>query len=293
MPVTVVALTLAAGMAATVRAGSGLDFLTFLPNNFPHLNPSGFSTTFSPRGFVDLAGEYFQPQGSNGRACSTCHTPQDAWSINPATIGLVFARTGGTHPLFNPLDANNPEADLSTVAARRAGYSMMLTRGVFRRGGAPRVQREWDVIAVDDPHGFATAARIVQWRRPMPTINFHLGSATVAWDDGNSVGTDQVAGLTNQATRNVTGAQQGQPAPPEVIAEIAAGTHHSRRRRSNREMFDCSSVRSSTSSRPSREISKSTSKSAPRFVSGRSCLVSTSTSHRFLCWISPRSTTRA
>jgi cytochrome c553 len=205
-----------------VRAGSGLDFLTFLPNNFPHLNPSGLSTTFSTRGYVDLAGEYFQPQGTNGRACSTCHTPQDAWSINPGTIGRLFAQTNGTHPIFNPLDANNPEADLSTVDARRAGYSMLLTRGLFRRGGAPRAEREWDVIAVDDPHGFANVSRIVQWRRPMPTINFHLGSATVAWDDGNTIGTDQLAGLTNQATRNVTGAQQGQPAPPEVIAEIVA-----------------------------------------------------------------------
>jgi cytochrome c553 len=224
LPLAVVALTLAGGLAGSVRvrAGSGLDFLTFLPNNFPHLNPSGLSTTFSTRGFVDLAGEYFQPQGTNGRACSTCHTPQDAWSINPGTIGRLFAQTNGTHPIFNPLDANNPEADLSTVDARRAGYSMLLTRGLFRRGGAPRAEREWDVIAVDDPHGFANVSRIVQWRRPMPTINFHLGSATVAWDDGNTIGTDQFAGLTNQATRNVTGAQQGQPAPPEVIAEIVA-----------------------------------------------------------------------
>jgi len=224
LPLAVVALTLAGGLAGSVRvrAGSALDFLTFLPNNIPHLNPSGLSTTFSTRGFVDLAGEYFQPQGANGRACSTCHTPQDAWSVNPGTIGRLFAQTNGTHPIFNPLDANNPGADLSTVDARRAGYSMLLTRGLFRRGGAPRAEREWDVIAVDDPHGFANVSRIVQWRRPMPTINFHLGSATVAWDGGNTVGTDQLAGLTNQATRNVTGAQQGQPAPPEVIAEIVA-----------------------------------------------------------------------
>jgi hypothetical protein len=54
----------------------------------------------------------------------------------------------------------------------------------------------------------------------MPTINFHLGRATVNWDGGNSIGVDQLAGLTNQATRNVTGAQQGQPAPAEVIADI-------------------------------------------------------------------------
>jgi hypothetical protein len=169
---------------------------------------------------VDLAGEYFQAQGSNGRSCSTCHIPQQAWSINPDVIRFLFTLTGGTHPIFNPLDANNPDANLSTVEAKRAGYSMMLSRGVFRRGGTPRAEREWDVIAVDDPHGFANTNRIVQWRRVMPTINFHLGSATVNWDGGNSIGADQLAGLTNQATRNVTGAQQGQPAPPEVIADI-------------------------------------------------------------------------
>jgi cytochrome c peroxidase len=220
--VTVAAVTLLTSLAATTRAraGSGPNGPTFLPNNFPQIDPSGISTTVSTRGFVDLTGEYFQPQGTNGRACATCHTPQNAWSISPDTIRDLFARTNGTHPIFNPLDADNPEADLSTVAARRAGYSMMLTRGVFRRGGAPRAEREWDVVDVDDPHGFATVSRIVQWRRTMPTINFHVGSATVAWDGGNTIGTDQLAGLTNQATRNVTGSQEGQPAPAQVIADI-------------------------------------------------------------------------
>ena len=191
-----------------------------LPNNFPFLNPDGFAATFSSRGFVNLSGQYFQAQGSNGRSCSTCHTAENAWSIDPATIRLQFELTGGTHPIFNALDANNPNSDLFTVEARRANYSMMLTRGVFRRGGAPRADREWDVIAVDDPHGFANVNQIVQWRRVMPTINFHLGSATVNWDGGNTVDTDQLAGLINQANHNVTGAQQGQPAPPQVIADI-------------------------------------------------------------------------
>jgi mono/diheme cytochrome c family protein len=180
------------------------------------------SATFSTHGFVDLTGEYFQVQGTNGRSCATCHIPQNAWSISPDTIRSLFAQTGGTHPIFNPLDADNPDQDLSSVEARRAGYSMMLTRGVFRRGGAPRADREWDIVAVDDPLGFANSNRIVQWRRVMPTINFHLGSATVAWDGGNTVGVDQIAGLVNQATRNVTGAQQGQPATPAVINDIVS-----------------------------------------------------------------------
>jgi hypothetical protein len=217
-----VALMLAAGAAATarVRAGSDVEFPRFLPNNFPQINGSGFATTVSTSGVVDLTGPFFQPQGTNGRSCSTCHVPQDAWSITPATIGLLFASTGGTHPIFNPLDADNPQADLSTVAARRAAYSMMLTRGVFRRGGAPKAQREWDVVEVDDPHGFAAPDRLVQWRRVMPTINFHVGSATVAWDGGNTIGIDQRAGLVNQATRNVMGAQQGQALPPPIIDDI-------------------------------------------------------------------------
>src|SRR5215510_5371521 len=191
-----------------------------IPNNKPIENPEGFAATYSTQGFVDLTGEYFQAQGTNGRSCASCHTPEDVWSITPGTLQRLFDETDGTHPVFNALDANNPALDLSTVEARREAFSMMLTRGVFRRGGGLAVNREWDIIAVDDPHRFADVTRLVEWRRVMPTINFHVGSATVNWDGGNSVGDDLRAGLVNQATRNVTGAQQGQPAPAEVIGNI-------------------------------------------------------------------------
>ncbi|MGH9896506.1 MAG: hypothetical protein ACREA0_31805, partial [bacterium] len=117
---------------------------------------------------VDLTGEYFQAQGTNGRSCVTCHIPEEAWAINPGTLQRLFEETGGTHPIFNPLDANNPyTGDFSTVEGRRAAYSMLLSRGVFRRGGALRAEREWDLIAVVDPHGFANLTRLVQWRRVM------------------------------------------------------------------------------------------------------------------------------
>jgi len=96
---------------------------------------------------------------------------------------------------------------------------MMLSHGVFRRGGAPRPNSEWELIAVEDPHGFANLNRLVHWRRVMPTINFQQGSLTVNWDGGNS-GVDLISGLNTQAARNITGAQQGPPAPPEVIDDI-------------------------------------------------------------------------
>jgi hypothetical protein len=193
-----------------------------LDNNHPERNPGGKAATFSTVGFVDLTGEYFQAQGTNGRSCATCHTAAEAWSINPPSIQRLFDQSGGTHPIFNTLDANNPAMDVSTVEARRAAYSMMLTRGVFRRGGAPIANREWDIIAFEDPHGFANLNRLVHFRRVMPTINFHLGTGAVNWDGGNSVGDppDVRQGLTNQATRNVTGGQQGSAPLPEVILDI-------------------------------------------------------------------------
>jgi cytochrome c peroxidase len=215
-PAMAVALVAIAITAAPFPAAGGNS----IPNNHPVHNPGGHSATFSTQGQVDLTGEYFQAQGSNGRSCVSCHTPEEAWSITPGTLERLFRETGGTHPVFNALDADNPDLPLGTVEQRRAAYSMLLTRGVFRRGGSLRDPREWDLVAVDDPHGFATLTRLVQWRRVMPTINFALGSATVNWDGGNSVGTDQVAGLANQAARNVTGGQQGPPAPAEVIADI-------------------------------------------------------------------------
>ena len=190
-----------------------------LPNNLPHPNPGGKAATFSTQGEVNLTGEYFQAQGSNGRSCVSCHIPEEAWSINPGTLQELFDETDGNHPVFNTLDANNPDMDVSTPAAKLAAYSMLLSRGVFRRGGTPRPNSEWELIAVDDPHGFANLERLVHWRRVMPTINFKQGSNTVNWDGGNS-GVDQTAGLSIQAARNIVGAQQGLPAPPEVIADI-------------------------------------------------------------------------
>ncbi len=195
-----------------------------IPNNHPVKNPGGKAATFSTQGSVNLTGEYFQAQGTNGRSCASCHIPEEAWSINPGTLQHLFDETGGKHPVFNELDANNPDVidEKSSTEQRLAAYSMLLSRGVFRRGGPPRANSEWELIKVEDPHGYANLNRLVHWRRAMPTINFALGSATVNWDGGNSVGTDQHAGLVNQARRNVTGGQQGPPASDEVINDIVA-----------------------------------------------------------------------
>ena len=116
----VLALSVVLGFAsALVLAGqvNSMDAQQ-LPNNLPHPNPGGKAATFSTQGAVDLTGEFFQAQGTNGRSCATCHIAEDAWSINPGTLQDLFDQTGGTHPVFNLLDANNPNMDVSTPDAR-------------------------------------------------------------------------------------------------------------------------------------------------------------------------------
>ena len=129
-----------------------------LPNNFPFLNSAGTAATFSTAGFVELNNAYHTPQGANGRSCGSCHLAQAGWSIRPIDVEFKFFSSQGTDPIFNLLDANNPNADVSTPKARFAAYSM-LRKGLFRRGGAVPANAEYEIIAVDDPLGAGGSSR--------------------------------------------------------------------------------------------------------------------------------------
>jgi cytochrome c peroxidase len=206
---------LASGMHQATAEG-----LDELPNNFPFLNQAGTAATFSTAGAVDLDNAFHVPQGSNGRSCESCHLVQSGWSIRPADVELRFLLTQGTDPIFNLLDANSPNADVSTPQARRAAYSM-LRKGLFRRGGNVPANAEYEITAVDDPLGAGgSLTRFQAFRRPLATANFHIAK-NVGWHDQDTNGTGDVhAGLVSQATNNITGAQQGSPATPETIASI-------------------------------------------------------------------------
>ena len=185
-------------------------FIDQLPNNFPFLNAAGFSAVFSTQGSIDLTNEFNTPQGTNGRSCATCHLVSSGWGLTTFDGNLLFFLTDGIHPLFNIIDANTPISDVSTVEARWASYSM-LRQGKFLRLRRPPAIAEFNVIAANDPFNFGTTANLLFFRRPPPTANFR--SHTVMWDGANTVGTDLRAGLARQAASNVTGAQQGAPAP--------------------------------------------------------------------------------
>ncbi len=154
--VAAIASLLAVGAGASDGPGP------FLPNMLPIPNATGVAATFSTEGRIGLRGPFFQSLGTNGRACVSCHQPQAGWTITPENVELRFDLTQGTDPIFRTNDgSNSPAADVSTVAARRAAYSMLLSKGVIRVGIGIPANAEFELVRVDDPYGHASAARAV------------------------------------------------------------------------------------------------------------------------------------
>jgi len=175
---------------------SDLGHLRQLPNGLPFPNPSGFASTFSTAGRIDLTNEFFQDLGANGRRCVSCHLPSAGWTIVPSQVQAIFDRTlGGVidDPLglgaiFRTNDgSNSPTADVSTLAARRSAYSMVLTKGLIRVGIGVPATADFELVAVDDPYHFASAAELSLFRRPLPTTNLQFLS-TVMWDGRETLG---------------------------------------------------------------------------------------------------------
>lgn len=180
-----------------------------LPNNLPFANALGFSATYSVAGRVTLTGPFFQAFGTNDRTCASCHKVGEGWSISTAGIRLLFAATGGRDPMFRTNDgSNNPNADVSTLAARKKAYSMLLDRGTIRVGLPVPAGADFELVAVDDPYGFASAAELSLFRRPLPATNL-AAIKNVMWD-GRVTGPTIRDALAEQAN----GATQGHAAAP-------------------------------------------------------------------------------
>src|SRR5512144_1590978 len=92
-------------------------------------NASGLAATYNTTGPLDLRNPFFQKLGTNGRSCETCHQASDGWTVTPEHVRARFDATKGLDPIFRINDgANSPDADVSTVQARQAAYSMLLTK---------------------------------------------------------------------------------------------------------------------------------------------------------------------
>jgi cytochrome c peroxidase len=152
------------------------------PNMFGFTNPSGIARTYNVKGAVDFDNPFFQSLGTNGRSCGSCHQPADGWTIVPAHVQARFDATDGEDAIFRTNDgSNSPNADVSTLEARRSAYSMLLTKGLIRVGIGVPPNAEFDLIDVDDPYGYASSGELSLFRRPLPATNLPF-LATVMWD---------------------------------------------------------------------------------------------------------------
>ncbi len=184
----------AALLTSAVVAG-GAAAAPALTDEMP--SPTGRFQTYATTGSIDQTNPFFVSLGKNGRTCATCHQAQDGWTITPADVQARFDATTpkGTDPIFRTNDgSNSPDADVSTEAARQSAYSMLLSKGLIRVGIGIPTGADFELAAVDDPYGYASAAELSLFRRPLPSTNLGFLS-TVMWDGretfaGNTINFD-------------------------------------------------------------------------------------------------------
>ncbi len=168
--------------------GSGLP----MPAAARYPNPYG------ELGILNTAGDYpteghafFEPIGSNGRACVTCHQPASAMGLSTALIQQRWRASNGNDPLFAAIDgrncphlpANDPEA-----------HSLLLERGLIRiflpwpprDPGGNAIEPEFTIEVVRDPTGCnthpeygleSTEPTISVYRRPRMAANLKYVTA--------------------------------------------------------------------------------------------------------------------
>lgn len=108
----------------------------------------------------------------NGRACATCHVPDQSFTISPAEIEKRFQKDK-KDPLFRSIDADDFASDFTTVR----------TKGLFR----VTLNLPSNVKLADDP-----AATSVQVWRAVPTV-FNVKLTAPYTHDGREVSLDSQA----------------------------------------------------------------------------------------------------
>jgi cytochrome c peroxidase len=173
-------------------------------------DPFGQLRTFTTNTGFDLENPFFQDLGSNGRACFTCHRPDQGWTITPDDVQRRFIETRGLDPIFRNNDGSNCEgADIETPSQRRAAFSLLLTRGLIRIGLDVPNGAEFVIADVDDPYRCnAPTTSASMYRRPLPATNLRFLSA-VMWDGRESSTTTTILqNLAQQADDATTGHAQ-------------------------------------------------------------------------------------
>lgn len=161
-----------------------------IANLSPFSDDTGVLKTYSTQGALDLSNPFFQPLGTNGRSCVTCHQPGDAWTVTPAHVQQRFASSDGLDPIFRANDgADCPSADISTLAARQDAFGMLLSKGLIRVSMGVPSNAQFSIANISDPHDCpdTSPAALALFRRPLPACNLRF-LTTVMWDGRETFG---------------------------------------------------------------------------------------------------------
>ena len=220
-----VVLALASLTAAAAVVG-------FIPNLKHFQDKTGAVATFNTAGDIHENNAFFQPLGTNGRTCATCHQADQAFSLSAQGVREVYQRTHGEDPLFASVDGANCPTNTSRD---HAAHSLLLDRGLIRIGLTLPANPQFTISVVRDPYGcaittdLATGRPLVSvYRRPLPTANLRYLS-TVMFDgretlmplnNAQTVQTNLNFDLSDQANSAVLIHAQGVAPTAKQLAEI-------------------------------------------------------------------------
>jgi len=125
----------------------------------PYANEYGALAILNSAGPIETKGHpFFEPIGENGRACVSCHQPENGMGLSVASVQERWRVTKGKDPIFAAIDGMNcphlpPEKPES--------HSLLLNRGLFRiflpwppkAADGTAIDPEFTLEVVRDPTG--------------------------------------------------------------------------------------------------------------------------------------------
>lgn len=203
-----------------------------LPEYVAYPNRAGMVGLYNKAGVTETRGHpFFEPIGSNGRACVTCHQPANGMSVSVDSIQERWEKTQGKDPIFAAIDGSNCP---SLPQEQRASHSLLLERGLFRialpwppkaRDGSA-IEPDFELEVVRDPTGCNTDARygirasgeVSVFRRPRPFANLKYVIGTER-TDGTVAPIDRVFTPKGTATPFAVHPQTGLPVTMQIMAD--------------------------------------------------------------------------
>ncbi len=158
-----------------------------------YINRDGMLGVVNRFGVVQTSGHpFFDPIGSNGRGCVSCHQPSQAMSLAAANLRMRWNDSQGHDPVFAAVDGSDCPV---LPQDQKTSHSLALGRGVFRialpwppkdaAGSTP----EFTISVVHDPNGCNSGAYGLQSATPM--LSVYRRPRMVANFPGKDCGSDE------------------------------------------------------------------------------------------------------